>query len=200
LKERFYDTERMILANSDMISWYPAQLYYSALPLLPSDTYLARQYPTPRGCISVVAGREDSWTPFLFTLPKGVAAFTPGGHVVAVTSHKKGIQIYNASNGLLNSSISTDDNLPESAAFTKDGSEVVVVLSKSYDSKVSYQIAKFNLVRQSGQICRTTPCDDRYPLTLSEYGSYVAFPEYRNGDTRICIWKTNGSDDISIPR
>src|SRR5260221_11579494 len=84
MKERFYDTERMILANSDIISQYPSELYYSALPFLPSDTCLARQYPAPGGCISVVAGRENSWTPLLFTLPSGVAAFAPGGHVVAV--------------------------------------------------------------------------------------------------------------------
>src|SRR5258708_39598138 len=84
MKERFYDAERMILANSDIISQYPSQLYYSALPFLPSDTYLARQYPTPRDCISVVAGRENSWTPLLFTLPIGVGAFALGGHIVAV--------------------------------------------------------------------------------------------------------------------
>src|SRR5260370_27112896 len=117
----------MILANSDVISRYPAQLYYSALPLLPSDTYVARQYPTPRGCISVVSGRENSWSPSLFTLPFGwVAVFTPGGHMVAVISDQK-IQIYNASNGLLNSSIPHDSYPLHSAAFTEDGSEVVVV-------------------------------------------------------------------------
>src|SRR5258708_2458392 len=194
LKERFYDTERMILANSDMISRYPAQLYYSALPFLPSDTYVARQYPTPRGCISVVSGRENSWTPLLFTLPLGrTAVFAPGGHIVAVISHEE-IQIYNASNGLLNSSIPHISLGPHSAAFTEDGSEVVVV-SKSVDS-VSYRIAKFNLVKQTGQIWRTTPRDD-HPLDLSEYGSYVAFPEHQ--DSRICIRKTDGSDHISIP-
>src|SRR5258707_758421 len=139
----------MILANRDMISRYPAQLYYSALPLLPSDTYLARHYPTPGGCISVVTGRENSWTPLLFTLPRAdVAAFAPGGHVVAVASRDKGMQIYNASNGLLNSSIgrisSTDNSFPRLAAFTEDGSEVVVV-SSTYGS-LSYQMAKFNLV------------------------------------------------------
>src|SRR5258707_15533687 len=160
----------MILANSDVISRYPAQLYYSALPLLPSDTYVTRQYLTPRGCISVVSGRKNSWPPLLFTLPEGeMAIFAPGGHMVAVIS-KKRIEIYNASNGLLNSSISTDIESPLSAAFTEDGSEVVVV-STSRDSfrPVSYQIAKFNLVKQTGQIWQTTPRDDSYPLTLSEY-------------------------------
>src|SRR6266436_5111655 len=121
----------MILANSDMISRYPARLYYSALPLLPSDTYVARQYPTPRGCISVVSGRENSWPPSLFPLPDHgrMAVFAPGGHMVAVISDKE-IQIYNASNGLLNSSIPHDSFRQHSAAFTEDGSEVVVV-SKS---------------------------------------------------------------------
>ncbi len=201
MKERFYDTERMILANSDMISRYPAQLYYSALPLLPSDTYVARQYPTLRGCISVVSGRENSWPPLLFTLPEGeAAAFTPGGHMVAVVSHGE-IQIYNASNGLLNSSISTDIGLPHSAVFTEDGSEVVVVSEEHTPVflrlRASYRIAKFNFVKQTGQNWQTTPRDDRYPLALSEYGSYIAFPEHQ--DSRICIRKIDGSDYISIP-
>src|SRR5258708_35354876 len=98
----------MILANSDIISQYPSQLYYLALPFLPSDTYLARQYPTPRGCISFLTGQEDSWTPLLFTLPQGMAAFAPGGHMVAVAriwTYGDKIQIYNASNRLLDSSI-----------------------------------------------------------------------------------------------
>src|SRR5258708_3621707 len=187
----------MILANSDMISRYPAQLYYSALPLLPSDAYVARQYPTPRGCISVASGRENSWTPLLFTLPhRSMAVFAPGGHMVAVISHEE-IQIYNASNGLLNSSIPHRSNPQHSAAFAEDGSEVVVVSESGSVHPVFYRIAKFNLVKQTGQNWQTTPRDDRYPLTLSEYGSYVAFPEHQ--DSRICIRKTDGSDHISIP-
>src|SRR5258707_1476847 len=84
------------------------------------------------------------------------------------------------------------------AAFTEDGSEVVVVSKSGTEFlPVSYRIAKFNLIKQTGQIWRTTPRNDPYPLTLSEYGSYVAFPEHQ--DSRICIRKTDGSDHISIP-
>src|SRR5258708_22987121 len=99
----------MIVANSDLISRYPAQLYYSTLQFLPSETYLARRYPTPGGCMSVVTGREKSWTPLLFTLSQlgdVAAAFSPGGHMVAVASVPEYgdvtgvIQIHNASNGL----------------------------------------------------------------------------------------------------
>src|SRR5260221_1671064 len=165
----------MILANSDIISQYPAQLYYSVLPFLPSDTYLARQYPTtPRGCISVVTGRENSWTPLLFMLPEGVAAFAPGGHMVTVAPYwSDKIQICNASNGLLNSSIERiSSTRPDLAAFTEDGSGVVVVSSDL--SGKSYEIEKFNLVKQSSQICRTAQLEDGCPLKLSEYGSDVA--------------------------
>src|SRR5258708_23138090 len=200
----------MIVANSDLISRYPAQLYYSTLPFLPSETYLARRYPTPGGCISVVTGRENSWTPLLFTLPqhdyKRVAAdVSPNGHMVAVYGGETGvIQIHNASNGLLNSSIRSIGSVmddPSSYALTEDGSGVVVVVSPSvWVHEFSYQILKFNLVKQSGQICRITPRgDDPYPLKLSEYGSYVAFPDPKNRDARICIWKTDGGEDISIP-
>src|SRR5260221_7182070 len=191
----------MLLANSDLISRHPAQLYYSVLPFLPCDTYLARQYPTPRGCISVLTGRENSWPPSLFTLPQGhVAAFAPSGNMFAVGREDE-IQIYNASNGLLNSSITTisTDHIPCLAAFTEDGCRVVVVSSDQSYPKVSYQIEKFDLVKQNRQIYRTTPHDDLYPLQLSEYGSYVAFAEHKNRDTRICIWKTDGGDDTSIP-
>src|SRR6266436_1051589 len=189
----------MLLANSDLISRHPAQVYYSVLPFLPSDTYLARQYPPPRGCISVVTGRENSWSPLLFTLPWSyVAAFAPGGHMFAI-GRTDGIHIYNASNGLLVSSIRTAnsmDDLPRSAAFTEDGRGVVVVWTTGSRTfgEVSYQMEKFDLVKQNGQICRTIQLDDQdYPLTLSEYGSYVAFAEHKNRDTRICICKTDGS-------
>src|SRR5258708_4859612 len=194
----------MLLANSDIISRHPAQLYYSVLPFLPSDTYLARKYLPPRGSISFVTGRESSWSPSLFTLPRDhrwddVAAFAPSGDMFAVRRYDE-IHIYNASNGLLNSSIRTmgsTDSHPSLAAFTKDGCGVVVVLRPpKYLPRISYRIEKFDLVKQSGQIWRTTPYDDEYPLKLSEYGSYVAFAE---GDTRICIWKTDDGDDISIP-
>src|SRR5258708_16814870 len=193
----------MLLANSHIISRHPAHLYYSVLPFLRSDTYLARQYPAPTGCISVLTGRGNSWTSLQFTLPRGVAAFASGSHMLAVR-HEDGIHIYDASNGLLNSSIritgSTYDT--HAAAFTKDGFGVIVVSSNDIDGspeKVSYCIEKFDLVKRNGQICRTSARDDRYPLKLSEYGAYIAFPEHKNKDTRICIWKTDGSDDISIP-
>src|SRR5258708_2966097 len=196
----------MLLANSDVISRRPAQLYYGVLPFLPSDTYLARQYPISRGCISVLTGRENSWTPMLFTFSGDTVAvaFAPGGHMLAV-GREDGIHIYNASSGLLNSSIrtiSSVDHIPRLAAFTEDECGVVAVSSKWSDSKVYYQIEKFDLVKQNSQICRTTTCDDDYPLKLSEYGSYVAFAEYKIMGTRICIWKTDGGDDyddISIP-
>src|SRR5258708_25458380 len=127
----------MLLANSDLISRRPAQLYYSVLPFLPSDMYLARQYPTLRGCVSVLTGRENSWTPSLFRLPGGtVAAFAPGGHMFAV-GREDGIHIYNASNGLLNSSIRTISSMkytPYSAAFTEDECGVIVV-SLVFDSQ-----------------------------------------------------------------
>src|SRR5260370_25124042 len=83
-----------------------------------------------------------------------------------LSNTKDGIQIYNASNGLLNSSIgkigSADNYIPCLAAFTEDGSGVVVVLKcwrHTYlkaEMKVSYQIQRFNLVKQRRQICPTT--------------------------------------------
>ncbi len=200
MKERFYDTERMILANSGILSQYPAQLYYSALPFVPSDTYLARQYPIPRDCISVVTGRESSWTPFLFTLPRGEVAFAPNGHMVAVAPPAEDrIQIYNASNGLLNSSIKRiSSTSPSLAAFTEDGSGVVVVSSHSSSPESSYEIEKFNLVEQSSQIW-TARLESGCCPKLSEYGSYIAFAEHKDRDTRVRIWKTDGRGDISIP-
>src|SRR5258708_36359908 len=192
----------MILANSDTISQYPAQLYYSALPFLPSDTYLTHQYPPPRDCISVLTDRGSSWSPLLFTLPRGnVAAFAPGGHMIAVPSEDQ-IQIYSALYGLLNRSIgriSSTDYIPRLAAFTEDESGIVVVLSPLFwCPESSYQIWKFNLVEGSGQMYLTAPREG-YPLRLSEYGSYIAFAEHKNKDTQICIWKTDGTDDVSIP-
>src|SRR5258708_19895162 len=152
----------MLLANSDLISRHPAQLYYSVLPFLPSDTCLAR-YPTPRGCISVLTGRENSWLPTLFTLAWSledtVITFAPGGHMFAV-GHEDGIHIYNASNGLLNSSIGTScmGYRPLSAAFTEDGCGVVVVLHDDWTDR--WKIERFDLVTQNSQIWIDYGCDD----------------------------------------
>src|SRR5258708_2511648 len=94
LKERFYDTERMILAYSDIISQCPTQLYYSLLPFLPSDTFLSRQYS---GSISILTDREKSWSPLLFRLAKPFhkpsVFFTLDGCTLAVVSHG-GLQLY----------------------------------------------------------------------------------------------------------
>src|SRR5258708_5185364 len=82
-----------------------------------------------------------------FTLLGDVAAFAPGGHMLTVGS-EDGIEIYNASNGLLNSSIeriSCMDYIRCSAALTADGSGVGVGLQDQYllprgNRNVSYQI------------------------------------------------------------
>ncbi|SRR5258708_1814116 len=186
----------MLLANSDLISQCPAQLYYSVLPFLPSDTYLSQQYPTPKGCISVLAGQENSWMMSLFMLPKGdLIAFAPGGHMFTIGC-KYGVHIYNVSNGLLNSSISSMSYGPHLAAFTKDKCGIVVLSLEWSDHKVSYYIQKFDLAKQNSLICQTTPHDDFFPLKLLEYGSYIAFAEHKSMGTWICIWKTDSSDDL----
>ena len=71
-----------------------------------------------------------------------------------------------------------------------------MVLKNAFQSV--FQIHKFNLVEQCGQIWWTASHDTWFPLELSEYGSYVAFAKHKNRDTRICIQKTDGSYDISI--
>src|SRR5260221_10677875 len=205
----------MLLANSDLISHHPAQLYYSVLPFLPSNTYLAR-YPTPRGCISVLTGRENSWPPSLFTLPLDLCSedtavtFAPDGHMFAV-GFPFGIAIY-ASNGLLNSVIETSSSYydcPYLAAFTEDECGVVAVSNRIG----GWQIERFDLVKQNSQIYLIDndndderrdwdDDDDGYSygnLLLSEYGSYAAHAILKNRETRIRIRKTDGSDDISIP-
>src|SRR5258707_13663193 len=103
LKERFYDTERMMLAYSDIISEYPTQVYYSVLPFLPSDTFLSCNYS---GRISILTSREKSWYPLLFRLAKPfyphrpLIFFTLDGCTLAVVSYD-GIKLYDESSGLL---------------------------------------------------------------------------------------------------
>src|SRR5258708_12626827 len=88
----------MLLANSDLISRHPAHLYYSVLPFLPSDTYLARKYPAPRDCISVLTGRENSWPPSLFKVTSlyegSLVTLAPRGHMFPVGPEDR-IHIYN---------------------------------------------------------------------------------------------------------
>src|SRR5258708_30047130 len=125
LKERLHDTERMMLAYSDIISEYPTQVYYSVLPFLPSDTFLSCHYS---GRISILTSREKSWSPLLFRLAKSfyrpLTFFMLDGCTLAVVSDD-GIELYDASNGLLNSSIEIpEDNtywrMPLQAMTTAD--------------------------------------------------------------------------------
>ena len=92
----------------------------------------------------------------LFTLPDGnltASAFAPSGHMFTIGC-RDGIHIYNVSNGLLNSSISSEGFNPRLAAFTEDECGVVVVSSEWSDDKVSYHIKKSTLsnrmVRSAG--------------------------------------------------
>src|SRR5260221_413939 len=105
LKERFYAAERMMVAYSNIISQYPSQVYYSVLPFLPSDTFLSCHYS---GRISILTGREKSWSPLLFIMAKSfdfpLIFFTLDGCTLAVVS-EDGIELYDTLNGLLNSSI-----------------------------------------------------------------------------------------------
>ena len=96
LKERFYDTERMMLGHSDLISQYPTQVYYSVLLFLPSDTFLSCHYS---GRISILTGREKSWSPLLFRLAKSfhypLFFFPLDGCTLAVVSDD-GIELHDA--------------------------------------------------------------------------------------------------------
>src|SRR6266436_360813 len=129
LKEWFYDTECMMLAYSDIISEYPTQVFYSVLPFLPSDTFLSCHYS---GHISILTGQETSWSPLLFRLAKSFSdpliSFTLDGCTLAVVSDD-GIELYDASNGLLNSSIKMPEDkywrTPQQSVTIADGFLIV---------------------------------------------------------------------------
>src|SRR5258708_8194157 len=99
--------------------------------------------------------------------------------VTFVVGREDGIDLYNASNGLLNSSIrkpsSTDHRYsPRFAAFTEDGCGVVVVSVERSRGVLYRRIEKFDLV-QHGQIYRTTPRGGAaYHLKLSEYEPHLS--------------------------
>ena len=209
MKEAFYDVERMMMGWSNLISQYPTQLYYSVLPFLPSGTYLARHYPTHTSGISILRGRDQSWSPLMFTLTGNArlankAAFAPKGQIVALASYI-GLDLFDALSGLLLSSIvapGPDSGFPYGATFNADGSEVIVTLPLS-ESRYMH-VVKYNVTRQSGRVLRTLTRDDHHWVTLSEGGSYVATPEFTSTESRILrirgirIWRTDGGDDTFI--
>src|SRR5258708_2317090 len=203
LKERFYDTERMMLAYSDIISQTPTQLYYSVLPFLPSDTFLSGS-----GRISILTSREKSWSPVLFRLTKRFfepsTFFTLDGHTLAVASDD-GIDLYEASSGLLNSSIEMpvdrgNRRHPLQGMFTADGSQVFVLFFSWRDGEVYYGIQHYDLARQNVQVHRI-PLEKHIAddlIRLSGDGSYVVFPEPEASNTRICIQRIHGGDHASV--
>ena len=209
LKERFYDAERMMVAHANIISQYPTQLYYSVLPFLPSDTYLSHQYP---GRISILIGRETSWSPLLFKLPgvflRPAICFSPGGDTLAVST-LDGIDLYDASTGLLNGNIAIPqeggyEHHPLHAIFTTDGSKVSVLFRKPHDEETEYQsygIQTYDLAKQNAQLHLFPEKADVKDslIQLSGDGAYVVYSAHGSPNTRICIWQINSRDYTSIP-
>src|SRR5258708_5298342 len=206
LKERFYDTECMMLAYSDIISQYPTQVYYSVLPFLPSDTFLSCHYS---GRISILTGRETSWSPLLFRLAKSfyhlhhLIFFTLDGCTLAAVSDD-GIELYDASNGLLNSSIKMPKDeyfrTPLHSVTTADGSQVLVLFTKRRNEGVYYGIQHYDLAKQNVQIhqihLEKGIANDL--IRLSGHGSYIVFPEPETSNTGICVQQIHGGDDASV--
>src|SRR5258708_9341643 len=204
LKERFYDTERMMLAYSDIISRYPTQVYYSVLPFLPSDTFLSCHYS---GRISILTGGEKSWSPVLFRLAKSfypcLIFFTLDGCTLAVVSDD-GIELYDASNGLLNSSIKMPKDeywrMPLQSVTTAGGSQVLVLFTKLPREEVYYGIRHYDLAKQNvllHQIHLEKEITNDL-IRLSGYGSYIVFPDSEMSNTRICVQRIHGGDDASV--
>src|SRR5258708_4551000 len=202
LKERFYDTERMMLAYSDIISEYPTQVYYSVLPFLPSDTFLSCHYS---GRISILTSREKSWSPLLFRLAKSfycpLIFFTLDGCTLAVVSDD-GIELYDASNGLLNNSIKMpedkDQRTPLQGVTTADGSQVLVLFAERRYEGVYYGIQHYDLAKQSVQLHQIHwHLEKRIAndlIRLSGDGSYIVFAEPETSNTRICVQRIHGGD------
>src|SRR5258708_4879702 len=194
----------MMLAYSDIISQCPTQLYYSVLPFLPSDMFLSCQYP---GRISLLTGQGKSWSPLLFTLAKDfrrpVVFFAPDGCTIAVAECGLGIQLYEASNGLMNSSIDRMDwSVPLQGMFTADGAQVVVLLASGPrdDGKTEFGIQYCDLATQNVRLHRIhlEGVSEYDHIQLAGDGSYVVFLERRKrSNTRICIHRIHGGDDAN---
>ena len=197
-----------MLAWSTLLSQYPTQLYYSVLPFLPSDTYLARHYPTHTSGISILRGRDRSWSPLLFTLRANSwypgITFAPKGQVVALASLSR-LDLFDARSGLPLSSIvgpeRTGSYLPHvcGATFNADASEVIVARSQTLQHGYAHcDVVKYNVTRQIGWVHRWA-LGKYAKFQLSEGGSYVAFDDSTGLSGRgIRIWRTDGGDDIFI--
>ena len=208
LKEAFYDTERMMSAWSKLISQYPTQLYYSVLPFLPIDTYLACHYQTHTRGISILRGQDPSWSPLLFTLtgpPEHVIAFAPKGQIVAL-AYLSQIDLFDALSGMPLSSIVQPESpdpytykYVSGVTFNADASEVTVARSWGLHD-IYYDVVKYDVTRQIGHVHRTALLKGGHwrVIRLSAGGSYVAFPEFTESERRICIWRTDGGDDTFI--
>ena len=198
----------MMVASANIISQYPTQVYYSVLPFLPSDTYLSRQYP---GRISILIGRENSWSPLLFNLPEQfrlpATCFSPDGGTLAVEIYE-GLSLYDTSSGLLNSSIEAlgDHQYGREslqAMFTADGSKVFVLFRTAWGQTKgrSHGIQTCDLAKQNVRLdlFPETVGVRGDPIRLSGDGSYVVYPGYDKLNTQICTWQIKGGNYTSIP-
>ena len=130
------DSQRFLLEHFDMICGCPSHIYYSALPLSPSSSWVTKCYSVEfTQAVKVVKGPEGGWgtcsrTVSLDDQPNSLSCWN---NFVAVGSGSGKVIILDATTGSQTAVLSGHRGLVMSVAFSSDGT---LLVSGSHDKTV----------------------------------------------------------------
>ena len=190
--EQADDSERLLLGYFDLIRDSPSHIYHSALPLLPSSSWVRKCYGAEAAEeVRVVMGLPGQWdtcarTMMLENIPLASAHW---GDIIAIgLGHD--VVLFDAITGTRTSVLCGHGNVIYSLASSQDGT---ILMSGSNDTTVKVWDV------QTGGVIRTF---DHHPPThfsasISSDGAVVALGT-NGGTVRLCDVRTGGCNSIKM--
>ena len=187
--DRVDDSERFLLGYFDVIHDSPSHIYHSALPLLPSSSWVRKCYGADAsGKVRVVMGLPDQWDTCSRTMMFEDLLMTSAhwGDIIAI-GLKYDVVFLDTITGIRTSALHGHTDYIDSLAFSQDGT---LLMSGSKDRTVRVWDV------QTGVVIRTFDHPFAYfAASLSSDGAMVALGT-RDRTIRLCDVRTGECNSI----
>ena len=186
------DSERFLLGYFDAIHDSPSHIYHSALPLLPSSSWVRKCYGADAsGKVRVVMGPPDKWDACSRTIffQHSITASAHWGDTIAI-GHGRDVVFFDVITGIRTSVLCGHTDGIYRLAFSQDGT---LLLSGSYDKTVRVWDV------QTGGVIRTFDHDHLTysAASISSDGALVALGA-KDGTIRLCDVRTGECNSIEM--